>query len=75
MVRLPFALLIVGFTISLHEYVETIPTLWESTKTFLKSHPEALAPNNALEFISSDNGESYNLCHFVSSFIVRKAYH
>lgn len=55
-----------SFVLSLYEYVETIPTLWDSVKTFMKEHPEHLAEDNALEFLSDDNGETYNHCHFVS---------
>lgn len=54
-----------SFVISLYEYIETIPTLWDSVKGFMKSHPEHIAEGNAMEFISEDGGESYNKCHFV----------
>lgn len=52
-----------GFTLSLFEYVETVPTLWEETKRFLASRPD-LAPlleGNAMKFLSDDGGETYNL--------------
>ena len=55
-----------SFVISLYEYVETIPTLWDSVKKFMKNHPEHIAKDNSLKFLSDDNGESYNKCHFVS---------
>lgn len=57
-----------GFTISIHEFVKTIPTLWEHTKTFMKQHPEYLVEDNSLDFISDDSGETYNLCHYWSNF-------
>lgn len=57
-----------GFTISIHEFVKTIPTLWDHTKEFMKLHPEYLAKDNLLDFISDDKGETYNLCHFWSNF-------
>ncbi|KAK5315931.1 alpha 1,2-mannosyltransferase 2.4.1 [Exophiala xenobiotica] len=57
-----------SFVISLYEYVETIPTLWDSVKKFMKKHPEHLAKDNSLKFLSDDNGESYNKCHFWSNF-------
>ncbi|VVT45054.1 uncharacterized protein SAPINGB_P000622 [Magnusiomyces paraingens] len=57
-----------GFTISLYEFVETIRTLWDTTKKFLETHSEYVAKNNLLNFISEDKGESYNLCHFWSNF-------
>lgn len=57
-----------GFAISIHEFSKTIPTLWQRTKEFIKDHEDYLAPNNFLDFISEDNGETYNLCHFWSNF-------
>lgn len=59
-----------SFVLSLHEYKETVPTLWDSTKKFMKNHPEHLAEGNSLAWLSNDNGETYNLCHFVSVFPV-----
>jgi alpha 1,2-mannosyltransferase len=55
-----------SFVLSLYEYVETIPTLWDSVKSFIKKHPEHIAEDNSMAFLSDDNGESYNHCHFVS---------
>ncbi|CCD23450.1 alpha-1,2-mannosyltransferase KTR1 NDAI_0B04160 [Naumovozyma dairenensis CBS 421] len=57
-----------GFTISIHEYMDTIPTLWDTTKEFMKRHPEHVHKNNMMNFVSDDNGESYNSCHFWSNF-------
>lgn len=57
-----------SFVISLYEYVETIPTLWNSVKTFMRKHPEHINPNNAMKFLSDDGGETYNHCHFWSNF-------
>lgn len=57
-----------GFTITMYEYPRTIESLWGHVKDFSKSHPEYIAPNNALKFISHDSGESYNYCHFWSNF-------
>jgi alpha 1,2-mannosyltransferase len=58
-----------SFVLSLYEYVETIPTLWDSTKKFLKAHPEHIAAENSMGFLSDDGGDSYNHCHFVSLFL------
>lgn len=55
-----------SFVVSLYEYVETIPTLWDSAKSFMKAHPEHIAEGNSMGFLSDDGGESYNRCHFVS---------
>lgn len=57
-----------GFTLSLYEYIETIPTLWDTTKKFLAENPQYVAPDSFKEFISDDNGETYNKCHFWSNF-------
>ena len=54
-----------SFVLSLYEYVETIPTLWDSVKKFMKNHPEHIAEDNAMRFLSDDSGENYNHCHFV----------
>lgn len=59
-----------GFTISLPEYKLTIPTLWETTKQFMKENPQYLAKDNNMKWISDDNGETYNGCHFWSNFEV-----
>lgn len=57
-----------GFTISLFEYEATIPTLWKTTKQFMEEHPELVHSHNAMDFLSSDGGETYNRCHFWSNF-------
>lgn len=57
-----------GFTVSLLEYEATIKTLWQTTVEFIKKFPQHLAKNSMLDFISDDQGESYNLCHFWSNF-------
>ncbi|KAF2838660.1 glycosyltransferase family 15 protein [Patellaria atrata CBS 101060] len=57
-----------SFTLSLFEYVETIPTLWDSVKGFMKEHPEHISEGNSMSFLSDDNGETYNHCHFWSNF-------
>ena len=55
-----------SFVLSLYEYVETIQTLWDSVKKFMEKHPEHITEGNSMAFISDDNGETYNHCHFVS---------
>ena len=52
-----------GFTITMYEFGATIPTLWDTTKEFIKAHPEYVAKNNAMGYMSDDHGNSYNLCH------------
>ncbi|KAL7005165.1 hypothetical protein EMMF5_005274 [Cystobasidiomycetes sp. EMM_F5] len=57
-----------GFTISIYEYIETIPTLWDAVKGFIKEYPHHVPAKNAMAFLSEDGGESYNRCHFWSNF-------
>ncbi|KAI9728149.1 MAG: alpha 1,2-mannosyltransferase 2.4.1 [Chrysothrix sp. TS-e1954] len=57
-----------SFVISMYEYKETILTMWDSAKKFMKEHPEHLAKDNSLDFLSNDGGDSYNQCHFWSNF-------
>ena len=59
---------IYGFTITIHEFLRTIETLWDTTKKFIKNNPSYLPNDNLMKFISNDKGESYNLCHFWSNF-------
>ncbi|ESK90960.1 glycosyltransferase family 15 protein [Moniliophthora roreri MCA 2997] len=59
---------IYGFTITMYEFEKTIPTLWGHVKEFMKLHPEFVSPDNAMGFMSENNGDSYNLCHFWSNF-------
>ncbi|KAK9470829.1 nucleotide-diphospho-sugar transferase [Dipodascopsis tothii] len=67
-----------GFVMAMYEYLLTIETLWDSTKEFVRNHPQYLAANNSLDFFV-DNSEpskegdkefdgDYNLCHFWSNF-------
>jgi len=55
-----------SFVLSLYEYIDTIPTLWASTKKFMQNHPEHISSDNSMRFLSDDGGENYNKCHFVS---------
>ncbi|KAM3552050.1 hypothetical protein ARSEF4850_007571 [Beauveria asiatica] len=57
-----------SFTISLLEYVDTIPTLWDSARKFMENYPEHVAADNSMEFLSDDDGQTYNMCHFWSNF-------
>lgn len=59
-----------SFTIAIFEYQRTIESLWPTVQSFVKKHPDYLAPNNALNFLvdSNDIDGPYNLCHFWSNF-------
>lgn len=68
-----------GFVIAIPEYENTIPTLWSTVKKFMAEHPQHLHPNNALDFITTNETDvfywlqhktstEYNLCHFWLNF-------
>ncbi|RDB21751.1 Glycolipid 2-alpha-mannosyltransferase 2 [Hypsizygus marmoreus] len=57
-----------SFTITMYEFEKTISTLWEHVRKFMKMHPEYVAEDNAMGFMSHDGGNKYNLCHFWSNF-------
>ncbi|KAI0738252.1 glycosyltransferase family 15 protein [Daedaleopsis nitida] len=57
-----------GFTITMYEFHATIPTLWDTVKEFVRENPQYVAENNAINYMSDDGGNSYNLCHFWSNF-------
>lgn len=58
-----------GFTMSLHELPDTIFGLWRSTKKFFfEMHKDYIAPDNSIEFVTQDNSQSYNFCHYWSNF-------
>ena len=59
-----------SFVISMHEFGSTIPSLWDAVQNFSGTHPEHIVDDNALEFISDDEGETYNLCHMVNGFAI-----
>jgi len=57
-----------GFTITLYEFEKTIKTLWSTVIDFIRKNPQYIAEDNAVNFITDNDGESYNLCHFWSNF-------
>lgn len=60
--------MVYGFSISLHEYESTIPNLWPATKNFIQQRPHFLNNDNLIKFISDNDGDLYNQCHFWSNF-------
>ncbi len=55
-----------GFTMALHEYRDTIPTLWDATKDFVKKYPQFVAKDSARDFVTDQvdkplSETSYNL--------------
>lgn len=68
-----------GFTITIPEYYNTIPTLWSTVKLFMAEYPQFLHPNNALDFLVTnetdifhhtftESNSEYNMCHFWTNF-------
>lgn len=82
----PFSLMVTtnktyGFVIAIPEYENTIPTLWPTVEKFMKEYPQHLHPNNAYDFITTNESDvfynmdhptssDYNMCHFWSNFEV-----
>ena len=62
-----------SFVISLYEYAETIPTIWDSAKKFMEKFPEHIPEGNSLKWLSDDDGKTYNHCHFVSGPLAAKS--
>ncbi|KAJ2296141.1 alpha-1,2-mannosyltransferase ktr1, partial [Coemansia sp. RSA 2705] len=56
-----------GFTISIKEVIETIPTLWNTTMQFMDKHRHLIPATNLMEFVTDKDGD-YNRCHFWSNF-------
>ncbi|CAG8803026.1 21575_t:CDS:2, partial [Cetraspora pellucida] len=57
-----------GFTLVQYEEFDTIPTLWNTVKEFIKIYPHLITNDSIFDFITNDNGETYNLCQFWSNF-------
>lgn len=60
-----------GFNIAISELKETIPTLWNATKDFIKAFPDIMTKERvdlAMPFLSNDGGDTYSLCHYWSNF-------
>lgn len=68
-----------GFVISMYEVPETIPTLYQTAKSFFDNHSDYLAADNGWDFITDfkqlredenppNSSDDFNLCHFWSNF-------
>ncbi|EHN02879.1 Kre2p [Saccharomyces cerevisiae x Saccharomyces kudriavzevii VIN7] len=57
-----------GFTVSIHEYEMTIRTLWKTSMDFMEKNPQYVDKDNLMNFLSDDDGKTYNMCHFWSNF-------
>ncbi|KAK6531240.1 hypothetical protein TWF281_008063 [Arthrobotrys megalospora] len=67
-----------GFTVVLHDFRETIASLWETTEKFFSENPQYVHPNGMRPFLLQNetrNGkpyEDYNTCHFWTNFEIGK---
>lgn len=57
-----------AFALAPLEIHKTVKNLWKYTRTFMDENPQLINGNNALEFITEDDGEHFNMCHFWSTF-------
>ncbi len=65
-----------GFTITLYDAPQSIPTLWPETVRFLAEHPEHVHSNNAMDWLTDrvrrpdhyNKANGYSTCHFWSNF-------
>ncbi|KAL7329930.1 hypothetical protein PS15p_204939 [Mucor circinelloides] len=59
-----------GWTLSLTEYMATIPTLWNATQSYMEKYPEYInrGEDSLMPWLTDDDFESYNGCHFWSNF-------
>lgn len=57
-----------SFVIPMTEFGPTIKSLWSTVKDYVKTVKPTFPKNNALGFVTDDNMETYNLCHFWSNF-------
>ncbi|KAI8985422.1 nucleotide-diphospho-sugar transferase [Pilobolus umbonatus] len=62
-----------GFTIAFKEFMATVPTLWSTIMDFRRDHPEVVShwpskEDSLVRFVTSDDGQSYNGCHFWTNF-------
>ncbi|PVF94295.1 glycosyltransferase family 15 protein [Serendipita vermifera] len=57
-----------GFISSMSQYSRTVANLWNTVNEFTQQNPQYVADDNAMRFISDDEGINYNLCNFWNSF-------
>ncbi|PVU88393.1 hypothetical protein BB561_005883 [Smittium simulii] len=58
---------IYGWNMAPNEYMETIPTLWETTRKFMKEYSHHVNDKNILKWVIDKDG-NYNGCHFWTNF-------
>jgi alpha 1,2-mannosyltransferase len=60
----------IGWTLSLTEYMDTIPTLWNAAQEFMEKHPEYInwGDESLMPWLTDNEFKDYNGCHFWSNF-------
>jgi alpha 1,2-mannosyltransferase len=61
-----------SFIASMHENINTVKTLWPTTKEFMEKFPETISKNNLKYFVTPKDEREYNGCHFWSNFEIVK---
>ncbi|KAI7867918.1 nucleotide-diphospho-sugar transferase [Spinellus fusiger] len=68
-----------AFTIAFMEHDGTIPTLWSTIRSFVKTSTAKgknyfphLATDSLYRFVTDENGEAYNGCHFWTNFEIAR---
>ncbi|KAG0754267.1 hypothetical protein G6F57_013608 [Rhizopus arrhizus] len=62
-----------GFTIAFREFIQTVPTLWQTVMNFRRDYPEVSSgwpskEDSLVKFITDSNEQDYNGCHFWTNF-------
>ncbi|CEG82721.1 Putative Alpha 1,2-mannosyltransferase [Rhizopus microsporus] len=62
-----------GFNIAFREFIQTVPSLWQTVMNFKKEYPEVVShwpskKDSLVKFVTDDDGQSYNGCHFWTNF-------
>lgn len=57
-----------GHVKGVYAHVSLLSRTLKLYSDFVKLHPEYIAKDNALGFMSNNGGDSYNLCHCMSLF-------
>jgi mannosyltransferase len=65
-----------GFTINIFDNPQSIATLWPETMSFLNAHPDYLAADNSMSWLTdrtlrpdhTEAANGYSTCHFWSNF-------
>lgn len=57
-----------AFTLAPLELHTTVTNFWKTVKQFQTENPQLIAKDNNMLFLTEDDGDTYNMCHFWSNF-------